>query len=102
MSFDFIFPLLAAQLKPPRNVNIITSGNNVTVTWTLPGESEIFTYLTFYSSGRMEKGAYIKPPRLSYAVTLDSCKKYRLDMLCFYSNSRQSEKVVTTFWVTGK
>jgi hypothetical protein len=44
---------LAAELKPPTNINITTSGNNVTVTWTLPGESEGKTYLGFYLSGNM-------------------------------------------------
>jgi hypothetical protein len=47
-------------LKPPTNINITISGNNVTVTWTLPGESEAFTYLAFHSSGRREKDIKMK------------------------------------------
>jgi hypothetical protein len=50
----FIF-FFAVELKPPTNINITTSGNNVTVTWTLPGESETFTYLEIHSPGRREK-----------------------------------------------
>jgi len=97
----FLF-LFAAELKPPTNVNITISGNNVTVTWTLPGESETFTYLEFYSSGGREKEKYIRSPQSSYTVTLTSCKKYRLDMQCsYYYNLRWSERVMTTFWVTG-
>ena len=85
--------MFAAELKPPTNVNITTSGNNVTVTWTLPEESEIFTYLTFYSSGREEKGAHIKPSQLSYTFTLASCTKHRLDIQCTYSHFGTSKKV---------
>jgi hypothetical protein len=92
--------IFAAQLKPPTNINITISGDNVTVTWSLPGESEIFTYLDFYSSGRMEK--YIRPPQSSYTVTLTSCKKHRLNMKCIYPNNRRSKKVEKTFWVTSK
>jgi hypothetical protein len=36
--------IFAAELKPPTNINITIYGDNVTVTWTLPGESEAFTY----------------------------------------------------------
>ena len=97
-------------MKTPTNINITISGNNVTVTWTLPGESETYTYLHFYSSGRREKHdvptkiiyKYITPPNSSYTVTLESCKKYRLDMQCVYPNGKRSEKGKTTFWVTGK
>jgi hypothetical protein len=92
----------AVELKPPTNINITTSGNNVTVTWTLPGESEIYAYLSFYSSGGMDKVKYITPPQSSYTITLTSCKKYRLDMQCVYPNERRSKTVEKTFWVTGK
>ena len=102
MSFDFIYPFFSAELKPLTNVNITTSGNNITVTWTLPGESETFTYLAFHSSGRREKDKYIRPPQSSYTITLTSCKKYRLNMQCIYPNNRRSKKVEKTFWVTGK
>jgi hypothetical protein len=63
--------IFAAQLKPPTNINFTTSGDNVTVTWTLPGESEKNTYLAFYSFGRIEK--YIRAPQSSYTITLTSC-----------------------------
>jgi hypothetical protein len=96
---SFVF---AAELKTPTNINITTSGNNVTVTWTLPGESETYTYLDFYSSGRREKHEYIKTPQSSYTITLTSCKKYRLNMQCIYPNNRRSKMVEKTFWVTGK
>jgi len=89
-------------LKLPTNINITTSGNNVTVTWTLPGESETFTYLEFHSPGRREKDEFIKQPQSSFTVTLTSCKKYRLDIQCTYSNSGRSNMVKKTFWVTGK
>ena len=92
----------AAELKPLTNVNISTSGNNVTVTWSLPGESESFTYLDFYSSGRREKDRYIKTPQSSYTITLTPCRKYRLNIQCTYPNSRRSKRVEKTFWVTGK
>ena len=101
--FDFIYPFFfAAELKPLTNVNITTSGNNATVTWTLPGESETFTYLDIYSSGRREKDIYIKTPQSSYTITLTSCKKYRLNIQCTYPNHRRSKTVKKTFWVTGK
>ena len=99
MSFDFIF--ISVELKPPTNINITTSGNNVTVTWNLPGESETYTYLAFYSSVRREKQEYIREPQSSYTVTLESCKKYRLDIYCTYSYG-ESKKVEKTFWVTSK
>jgi hypothetical protein len=83
-------------------MNITISGNNVTVTWTLPGASEKYTLLEFYSSGRMEKKKYIRLPQSSYTVTLASCTKYRLDIQCFYSNSGMSKTVEKTFWVTSK
>jgi hypothetical protein len=89
-------------LKPPTNINITISGNNVTVTWTLPGESEAFTYLAFHSSGRREKDKYIKTPQSSYTITLTSCKKYRLNMECTAPIKRRSKTVEKTFWVTGK
>ena len=87
-------------MKTPTNINITTSGNNVTVTWTLPGESETYTFLAFYSSGRKEKDEYIKTPQSSYTITLTSCKKYRLNMQC--TAKRRSKTVEKTFWVTGK
>ena len=93
---------LTVALKPPTNIKITTSGNNVTVTWTLPGESESYTYLQFYSSGRIMKQKYIKSSLSLYIITLESCKKYRLDMRCTDPNRNWSEKVTTTFWVTGK
>jgi hypothetical protein len=34
----------------------------MSVTWTLPGESETFTYLELHSSGNREKDTYIKTP----------------------------------------
>jgi hypothetical protein len=102
LSFDLIYLFLAVELKPPANINIITFGNNVTVTWTLPGESETFTYLEIHSPGRREKDEYIKQPQSSYAITLTSCKKYRVDMQCTYPNGRRSNKVENTFWVTSK
>ena len=102
----FILAILffAAELKPPTNINITTSGNNVTVTWTLPGESERNTYLGFYLSGNMdvETYTYINPPQSSFTVTLTSCKKYRLNMDCSYFKNRWSKTVEKTFWVTGK
>jgi hypothetical protein len=52
--------VFVVELKPPTNINITTSGNNVTVTWTLPGESETYTYLAFHSSGRREIDDYIR------------------------------------------
>ena len=95
---------LAAELKLPTNINITTSGNNVTVTWTLPGESERKTYLGFYLSGNMhvETYTYINSPQSSFTVTLTSCKKYRLNMQCTYPKKRRSKTVEKTFWVTGK
>jgi hypothetical protein len=89
-------------LKPPTNIKITTSGNNVTVTWTLPGEFESYTDLQFYSPGRNMKQKYIKLSLSSYIITLESCKKYRLDMRCTDPKGKWSEKVTTTFWVTGK
>jgi hypothetical protein len=89
-------------LKPPTNINITTSGNNVTVTWTLPGESEKNTYLEIHSPGRREKYEYVKQPQSSYAIILTSCKKYRMDMQCTAPNERRSKMVKKTFWVTGK
>jgi hypothetical protein len=83
-------------------LNTSISGNNVTVTWTLPGESETFTYLAFYSSGSRENETYIKTPQSSYTITLTSCKKYRLEMQCAYHNHRRSKTVGKTFWVTSK
>jgi hypothetical protein len=100
--FDFSYPFFAVELKPPTNINITTSGNKVTVTWTLPGESEIFTLLEIYSSGRLEKKKYIPLPQSSYTVTLASCTKDRLDIQCFYSNSGRSKTVEKIFWVTSK
>ena len=97
--FIFVF---VVELKPPTNININISGNNVTVTWTLTGESEKFTYLAFYSSGRREKDKYIRPPQSSYTITLTSCKKYRVKMQCTYPNDRRSKMVEKTFWVTSK
>ena len=95
---SFVFTV---ALKTPTNINITISGNNVTVTWTLPGESEAFTYLAFHSSGRGEKSNYTRTPQSSYTITLTSCKKYRLKMQCTYHN-RRSKMVEKTFWVTGK
>jgi hypothetical protein len=88
-------------LKTPTDINITISGNNVTFTWTLPGESETNTHLALYSSGGRNT-KYITPPNSSYTVTLESCKKYRLDMQCVYPARKWSKKVKTTFWVTGK
>ena len=102
MSIDFIILFVAAELKLPTNINTSISGNTVTVTWTLPGESETFTYLAFYSSGPRENEKYIKTPQSSYTITLTSCKKYRLGMQCIYPNNRRSKKVEKTFWVTSK
>ena len=98
----FFYFFFAVELKPPTNINIIISGNNVRVTWTLPGESETFTYLEFNSPGRERNHTYVRPPQSSYTITLESCKKYKLDMRCTYPKGKRSEKVNTTFWVTGK
>ena len=103
--YDVLFYLsfvFAVEFKPPTNINITTSGNNVTVTWTLPGESEKFAFLSFQSSGRTKKSRYIRTPQSSSIITLSSCKKYTLAMSCTYSNSKRSKRVMTTFWVTGK
>ena len=89
-------------MKTPANINITTSGNNVTITWTLPGESETYTFLAFYLSGRREKDKYVAPPQSSYTITLTSCTKYRLDIQCTAPNKRRSKMVEKTFWVTGK
>jgi hypothetical protein len=73
-----------------QNNYITTSGNNVTVTWTLPGESETFTYLEFHSPGRTMKHKCVAPPLSSCTITLTSCTKYRLEIQCTYSNSGRS------------
>jgi hypothetical protein len=84
LSLHHVIKCEGSQDKPPTNINITTSGNNVTVTWTLPGESETYTYLEFHSPGRTMKHTYVAPPQSSYTITLTSCTKYRLNIQCIY------------------